>query len=346
MIMNNTSKPKPEDSSTVQTDEESSVSNSELPNVIFFTWHDAGDWFGCYGYDTVDTPNVDRLAAGGVRFTNNFSACAICSPSRAAMVTGKFCQENGVMGLTTQAWSNRIHPQVPHLSTRMKGLGYKTALLGVQHEAAHEHVDEIIRPDEKVATDPWPNGDLLQQYVRKWILEQKDGERPFFAQIGTYDAHLGRFFANQPARPDEPYPPVQDTSKGLFMPPYLVGSEADVACVATQQGLLQRGDRVMGAVLDALDEAGLAENTLVIMNVDHGVGLDRAKTSCYDAGTKTAWIFRQTGVIPAGKTVDILTTHVDVTPTVLDLLGQSPLPGMDGVIHGLPTDDEQWLLCF
>lgn len=58
------------------------------PNVVLLTWHDAGDWFGCYGYSTLRTPNVDRLAKEGVRFTNHFSACAICSPSRAAMMTG------------------------------------------------------------------------------------------------------------------------------------------------------------------------------------------------------------------------------------------------------------------
>ncbi|MEM6820813.1 MAG: sulfatase-like hydrolase/transferase [Verrucomicrobiota bacterium] len=302
----------------------------KLPNIIFFTWHDAGDWFGCYGHETVNTPNVDRLAAEGVRFANNFSACAICSPSRAAMMTGRFCQENGVMGLTHNAWSNRIHPTVPHLSPRLKALGYHTALFGVQHECAHEHVNAIIQPYEKIATHPWPHGDLLQSYIRKWIHQQKGNSKPFFAQIGTFEAHLGRFFQDTPPQPNEHYPPVQHTSKGLAEPAYLGGSEADQACVATLQGLLHRGDRVMGAILDSLDQAGLAENTLIVMNVDHGVGLDRAKGTCYDPGTRTAWILRWPGSLPENHCVDALTTHVDVLPTVWEILGLSPMKDADG----------------
>jgi len=300
------------------------------PNIILFTWHDAGDWFGCYGHDTVQTPHVDRLAAEGVRFTRAFSACAICSPSRAAITTGRLCQRNGVMSLTNSVFGNRIHPHIPHLGARLKQKGYRSALFGVQHECAHEHVHEVIQPDEQFATQPWPNGDLLKHYVQRWIRERANDSQPFYAQIGTFDAHLGRFFTDTPLRPDEHYPPVQDTAKGLATPGYLAGSEADHACIATLQGQLQRGDRVMGALLDALDETGLAENTLVIMAVDHGVGLSRAKTTCYEAGTRVGWIMRWPGQIPAGKEVPALTTHVDLLPTIWELLGHDPIPELDG----------------
>jgi len=304
---------------------------SQLPNVILFTWHDAGDWFGCYGYPTVQTPHVDRLAAEGVRFTQAFSACAICSPSRAAMTTGRFCQNNGVMSLTNTVFDNRIHPGIPHLGALLKQKGYRSALFGVQHECAHEHVHEIIQPDEQFATQPWPNGDLLKHYVGTWIRERAGDPQPFYAQIGTFDAHLGRFFTDRPPRPDEHYPPVQDTTNGLAQPAYLVGSEADRSCIATLQGQLQRGDRVMGAVLDALDATGLARNTLVIMAVDHGVGLARAKTTCYEAGTRVGWIMRWPERIPAGHEVPVMTTHVDLLPTIRGLLGLDPLPDLDGI---------------
>jgi len=307
------------------------MSAQMLPNVVLLTWHDAGDWFGCYGHKTVQTPHVDRLAAEGVRFTESFSACAICSPSRAAIMTGRFCQNNGVMSLTNTVFQNRIHPDIPHLGARLKKLGYRSALFGVQHECAHEHVHEVIQPDEQFATQPWPNGDLLKEYVHRWISDRAGDNQPFYAQIGTFDAHLGRFFTDQPPREDEHYPPVQDTTAGLATTPYLEGSEADTACIGTLQGQLHRGDRVIGAVLDALAEAGLAENTLVIMCVDHGVGLSRAKTTCYDAGTRVGWIMRWPGQIPPGREVSAMSTHVDVLPTVWDLLGQETLPGMDGI---------------
>ena len=301
------------------------------PNVIMFTWHDAGDWFGCYGATTVNTPHIDRLARSGVRFANNFSACAICSPSRASIATGMHCQRHGVMTLTNNPLENRIHPHIPHVAKRMKALGYRSALFGTQHEAAHEHTDQVMGFDEQFATDPWPSSDLLAHYVKRWLLAQAGEERPFYAQIGTFDAHLNRFYNGKPPRPDEPYPPVQDTSKGLYLPPYLGGSEADQATVATLQGLLQRGDLLMGAVLDGLAAAGLADNTIIVMNVDHGVGLARAKGTCYDAGNKTAWIISAPGRLPAGHVVEALTSHIDVLPTLWELLDQPAIAGLDGV---------------
>lgn len=300
------------------------------PNVILFTWHDAGDWFGCYGHRTVHTPHVDRLAAGGVRFTDHISACAICSPSRAAIVTGRLCQENGVMTLTNGPMENRIHPHVPHLARRLKGLGYRTALLGIQHECAHEHVEQVMAIDEQIGTDPWPHADLLAPQARGWLERQRGRETPFYLQVGTIDAHLNRFYTGAPPRSDEPYPPVQDETLGLAAPGYLAGSAEDRASVATLQGLIRRGDRLMGAILDALDATGLADDTIVAMCVDHGVGLSRAKTTCYEAGNRVAWIMRAPGRLPAGRTVDTLCGHIDVLPTLWELLGEPAIAGLDG----------------
>ncbi len=306
------------------------------PNIVFLTWHDAGDWFGCHGHRCVQTPNVDRLAAEGVRFTSHFSACAICSPSRAAMMTGRLCQVNGVMTLTNDTLANRIHPHIPHLAARLKDHGYRTALFGVQHECAHEHVGEILRVGEQFATDPWPNADLQIPIVQSWLAARAADSRPFYAQIGLMESHLGRFFSNLPPRPDEPYPPIQDSTRGLDIPGYLAGSDADRACIATLQGLLQRGDRLVGAVLDALDRHGLAASTLVVMAVDHGPGLARAKATCYDAGTRVAWILRHPGSLPQNRAIDTLSTHIDATPTILALAGlpvTGPFDGIDLSAH-------------
>ncbi len=307
------------------------ASSSPFPNLVMLTWHDAGDWFGCYDHATVQTPHTDRLAAGGVRFTRNFSACAICSPSRAAMMTGRTCQANGVLGLTNTVLDNRIHPHIPHLGARLAALGYHNALFGVQHECAHEHAVRTIGLREKICTDPWPNGDLLAGHVRRWLGERRADDGPFYAQIGTYDAHLNVFYGRSQTPPGKrAYLPVQDTSRGLDLPPYLVGSEADQATVATLQGQLQRGDRVVGAVLEGLEAAGLTKNTLVVINVDHGVGLDRAKTTCYDPGTRTAWLLHWPAQLPAHTTVDALTCHLDVLPTIWELLGLPAIEGLDG----------------
>lgn len=300
------------------------------PNIIFFTWHDAGRWFGCYGHSSVHTPAVDRLAREGVLFENCYSACAICSPSRASLMTGRHPQNHGVMGLANGPFDNRIHPHVPHLAALLRGEGYRSALFGVQHEAAHEHVASILQVQEQFATDPWPRAEATAACLSQWLRGQVGQSAPFYAQIGTFEAHLNRFYSAQPARADEPYPSAGDMARGLEMPPYLSGSEADRASVAALQGLLRRGDGLMETLLNTLDETGLASETLLVMAVDHGVGLARSKASGYSPGTQVAWLLRWPGVLPAQRRVAALTTQVDVLPTLWELLGRAPLPAWDG----------------
>ena len=300
------------------------------PNIIFFTWHDAGRWFGCYDHPTVQTPAVDRLASEGVLFENCYSACAICSPSRASLMTGRHPCNHGVMGLANGPLDNRIYPHVPHLAALLRGEGYRTALFGVQHEAAHQHVAEILQVEEQFATDPWPQAEATAAPLRHWLREQAGKDGPFYAQIGTLEAHLNRVYSAAPPRPDESYPPAHDAEKGLGIPDYLSGSEADRATVGALQGLLRRGDGLMETLLQTLDETGLASETLVIMAVDHGVGLARSKGSGYSAGSQVAWILRWPGVLPAGHRVPTLTTHVDMMPTLWELLGRAPRADWDG----------------
>lgn len=314
------------------------------PNIIVFNWHDAGDWFNCYGYQCLETPNIDQLASKGVQFNNNFSACAICSPSRAALMTGQYCQTNGVMGLSNSAMDKRIHPHIPHLAKRLKNEGYSTTLIGIQHEAAHEHVADIMDFDEQIATDPWVHSEVLAHYTQDYIKKQGKNQKPFYLQLGTIDAHLNRFYSGKPAEQKEAYPPLQFKEKGLEKPAYLSDENEDRETVATLQGLLKRGDKLMGAVLNGLKEAGLEKDTLIVMNVDHGVGLDRAKTTCYDPGLKTACLMCWPGVIPAGKKIDNLSTHVDFLPTLSGLLDwdlNDKLPGQDFSKHVLAEAEEE-----
>ncbi|MGF1485158.1 MAG: sulfatase [Opitutales bacterium] len=299
------------------------MSSAAPPNILFLTWHDAGRWFNCYGVDTVDTPGIDRIAAEGCRFTQAHSACAICSPSRAAMMTGRTCQAAGVMSLTNNVFSNRIHPSIRHLARLLKeDHGYRTALFGVQHEAAHEHIWRVQQFDEAHRTDPWPTADVSCDALIDWLEQRKTDTAPWYAQIGFFEGHLGAFYNAQtnPAYPQEDY-----TEKGLHLPPYLADDAPGRATVANLQGLLTRAGRAFDRVLDALKANGQESNTLVVVCVDHGVGLARAKTTCYDPGTAVGWLMRLPGRVPTNHTVENLTTHIDVFPTVLELAGH-PVP--------------------
>jgi N-sulfoglucosamine sulfohydrolase len=297
------------------------------PNILFLTWHDAGRWFGCYGNENVHTPNVDRIAAEGVRFTNIISACAICSPSRAAIMTGHYCQRNGVMSLANTVFQNRIHPHVKHFAVRMKEAGYHTALFGVEHEAAHEHVQDVLQVDEQFNTDPWPEAGVSADAFCRWLdARPKDG-KPFYAQIGFHEAHLGSWLAGEEK---EHYPYAHDEEGGLHIPPHIEDTPYGRETIATLQGYLRRGDEAIGRMLDALAKHGIERDTLVIMCGDHGPGISRAKTTCYDPGISVAWLMRWPGVIEAGTTVDALAAHVDTLPTLLELLDMPVPPECQG----------------
>jgi len=292
------------------------------PNIVLITWHDTGRWFGCYGYRELTTPNVDRLAAEGCRFSNFFAQCAICSPSRAAILTGRFPQANGVMYLANGPGDNRIHPHVPHLAAWLQDRGYHTALAGVQHESCVEHLPLIQRFHEAVAHHPWPAAPAVAEGACRVIAQRaRQSDRPFYLQVGFFEAHRPFDFHNCPP----------DDRRGVHVPGYLAGTRGQRAEIAGMQGMIRRGDEAIGRILDALDRTELSDDTLVIMTADHGVHLPRAKTQMYDAGLEVPLIVRRPGVIGPGRTVDALASHVDLLPTMLDLAGLASPEPSDGL---------------
>src|SRR5512137_1579320 len=94
--------------------------------------HDLGRYIGCYGVETVNTPNLDRLAAEGVRFDNYFCTAPSCSPSRAAIMTGRYPHANGMMGLAHKPFNWTLYPTERHLARLMSDAGFDTVLAGVQ----------------------------------------------------------------------------------------------------------------------------------------------------------------------------------------------------------------------
>jgi len=103
------------------------------PNIIMVTCHDIGHHLGCYGVEEVSTPKIDRLAEKGLMFRNLYSTSAVCSPGRESLLTGRYPQSNGVMGLNNEPWSWSLNDGEKHIAQILSENGYDTYLVGLNH---------------------------------------------------------------------------------------------------------------------------------------------------------------------------------------------------------------------
>jgi len=293
-----------------------------LPNIVLITCHDLGRTLGCYDVPTVQTPNIDRLAAEGVQFNQAFCAAPQCSPSRAALFTGRYPHSNGVMGLTHSNFAWDLHPGEHHLGQLLGELGYARTLVGVHHEtrtAAPEVVAARCGMDEVVAGGPGAQmTDSALDRLRRMALQG----RPFYLQVGYHEPHRARSpnetdsmgFLGGYIAPDE--------ALGVTVPPYLRDTPGGRTEVAELQGAVRYLDEQVGRLLAGVAALPNADNTLVVFTTDHGVALPRAKCSLYDPGLEVALVVR----LPSrgwrgGWQYDPLVSHVDLLPTLLELVG-------------------------
>jgi len=182
------------------------------PNVLLITSHDTGRHLGCYGVSSVHTPHLDRLAGEGCRFTRYFAAATVCSPSRGAMMTGRYPQRNGMIGLCHLPWGWNLNPGEKHLSHRMHEAGYYTALFGHQHET--RDIDaELCFDEHGFHRDPATGEHLPCDQVAPAVgdfLAGRAGERqPFYLQVGFFETHQPYDFGGATA----------DDEHGVVIPP-------------------------------------------------------------------------------------------------------------------------------
>jgi arylsulfatase A-like enzyme len=286
------------------------------PNVLVITCHDTGRHFGCYGVETVHSPNIDALAADGVRFTNYFTTVPVCSPSRGAMLTGRYPQSNGLMGLTHDPWDWSLNEGERHLSHILRDAGYRTALFGIQHESADVHTLGFEETYAQRTPGVRYNALEVTRHVAEFLATRVGDHQPFYAQIGFFETHRPHDFGG--VEPDD--------SKGVFVPPYIERDSTAIAEFALQQGAVRRADEGVGIIMKALADTGLDKNTIVVFTVDHGIEFPRSKWFAYEAGIEIAFIVRwPEGGISGGRTCDWLLSNVDFLPTLLDLI-DVPVP--------------------
>jgi arylsulfatase A-like enzyme len=269
------------------------------PNIVYLHSHDTGRHIQPYGHQ-VPTPNIQRLADQGLLFRQAFSAAPVCSGSRAALLTGEYSHTNGMLGLAHRGY--RLADYDHHLVHTLRTAGYTSILIGEQHLSSDPQdlgYDHVMGVDSTHAERIAPATAALLRDTP---------QEPFFLSVGFFETHRD-FFEPTSVR-DALYslPPANlpDTPE----------TRRDMAAYKASARSLDQG---VGAVLNALDEAELAENTLVILTTDHGLAFPGAKATLTDRGLGVLLIMRGPGGFHGGRVSDALVSQVDLFPTICEL---------------------------
>lgn len=274
----------------------------EKPNILWLISEDnSAEWVGCYGNPKARTPHIDRLAEEGFRYTKAFANIAVCSPTRGAWVTGVHALSLGIQPMRSR---NEIpHDRIAYLPDLLKPAGYYTANAG--------KTDYNIggRPDKEC----WDSSDKV-----KW--SALPGKQPFFQVVNIFDSHESRAHGSVEKtrfNPDD-----------VELPPYHPDIPAIRKNYAKYYDAMENMDRNVGEALAKLEAAGLAENTIVIYNSDHGGVMPRSKRFLFNTSIHCPLVIRipekYKSLWPAekpGTTVDRLVSFIDMPKTWLSLAG-------------------------
>jgi len=284
--------------------------SSNNMNVLYLHSHDTGRCIEPHGYP-VRTPNLMRLAEQGVTFRRCFCAGPTCSPSRASLLTGLYPHASGMVGLAHRGFA--LNDPGQHLANVLsRRAGCHTALCGTQHETTRDRRHELgyqtLIECEPVADRPHDHYAPVGRAAADWLGQQPS--QPFFLSVGF-------------AKPHAYQGPTQDP-RFVTPPAGLPDTPQIREHFAKVHAGIQAMDRAMGQVLDALDEAGLAEQTLVVCTTDHGLAIPGRKCNLSDGGLGVVSIWRGPGGFTGGHVIDALTSHVDFAPTLCQTIGVEP----------------------
>lgn len=275
---------------------------TERPNILYLHSHDTGRYIQPYGHQ-IPTPNIQRLADQGMLFRQAFCAAPTCSGSRAALLTGQWTHSNGMMGLAHRGFT--LNDYTHHILHTLRDAGYWSGLIGEQHLSVDP---AVLGYDHVVDIDTTHVETVAPAAVD--LIGRLPGDRPFFLSVGFFETHR-EFF--QPTS-------VRDTLYSL-PPANLPDTMATRRDMASYKASARSLDQGVGAVLNALDEHDLADDTLVILTTDHGLAFPGAKATLYDRGIGVLLIMRGPGGFHGGKVSSALISQIDLYPTLCELAG-------------------------
>jgi len=276
------------------------------PNMVFIiaddcTFRD----IGCYG-GQAKTPNIDKLAKQGMRFTRCFQAAPMCSPTRHNIYTGLYPVKSG-------AWPNHTlaYPHVKSIVHHLKPLGYRVTQTGKTH----------INPREVFPFENFGGGKNPDiKYIDRLFAETAKGGKPFCLFACSNEPHSPWNKGDASA-----YPPDK-----VKLPPYIVDTPRMRSDFSNYLAEITYYDSQVGEIVELLGKHGLSENTLLMVVSEQGNGFPFAKWTCYDHGLQSAMIVRWPNKVKAGSVTDAMVEYVDVASTFIDAAGGQPVTPMDG----------------
>jgi arylsulfatase A-like enzyme len=325
------------------------------PNVIFIMTDDLGYGdIGVYGGTDIATPSLDRLAREGVRFTDFYANAPNCSPTRTGFMTGRYQQRYGIefpLGEKGTVDGRGLSADGRTLPQLLKNEGYATALIGKWHLGyednqvpnAHgfdyffgfqagftdfyRHTDGLGNPDlwenRELITRSGYMTDLITEHAVEFIADRASA--PFFLSVQYNAPH----WPYQP--PDSPSVAV-DNATHLYPHDENPGSREDYAA------MVERVDQGIGKIIDAIESAGVTENTLIIFTNDNGgewlsrnQPLFQRKSSVWEGGIRVPALMRWPGTVPAGTVTDQVGITMDLTATILAAAGAELPNDLEGI---------------
>jgi len=301
------------------------ASENKKPNIVLMVADDHGlEGVGCYGNPVIKTPNLDRLAAEGVRFTHAFCTTASCSASRSVILTGLYNHANGQYGHEHSYHHFVSFENIKSLPVLLTEAGYRTARIGKFHVAP----ENIYKFEAALPGDSRSSVGMAENC--KDFIAAKDS-RPFFLYFCTSDPHRGGGRADDlPYKPDrfgnrpKGYPGVKEVKydpKDVVVPPFLPDIPQCRAELAQYYQSVSRLDQGIGRLLEILRDTGKYDDTLIIYISDNGIAFPGAKTTLYEPGMNLPCIVRSPWQKKRGTVCEAMITWADLAPTILDFAG-------------------------
>ena len=299
------------------------------PNILLITADDMNcDSVGAFGCRVKDTtPQIDRLAAQGMRFEHAHVTIAVCQPCRSVWLTGRYPHRSGGEG-----FHKLQKPGVPLLPGLLREAGYLVGLLGKEPHCTPYADFSWDTPKQPLGAGRNPR--LYGEHAKAFFEQAKQAGKPFFLMANSHDPHRP-FYGNdryEYGKPDGPQVPSKVFQpKDVVVPGFLPDIPQVRLEISEYYSSVRRCDDTVGALLAAIDDSGMAEKTIVVFLSDHGMTLPFAKTNVYYHSTRTPWIVRWPGrVEPGSVDRDHFISGIDLAPTLLEVAGVDQPEGMDG----------------